>query len=190
MEDFMPISYLNDFIFCPYSLYLHQVFDYNDEEVFSAAPQQTGKSGHQKIDEEQVTATHRSKILKGIYVLSERLGIYGKIDTLYVTEKKLVESKYFISTIYQGYYYQLWAQYFALKEMSYEVDALFFFSIKDRKTYPIAIPGEAEYEELRTHIRTIARYDFEQPFTPNPEKCRHCIYASLCDKTNQDHVYA
>lgn len=189
METYLPISYLNDFIFCPYSLYLHQVFDNSEEEVYSAAPQQTGKASHINIDDEKGNKKQITKILKGIYVISNRLGIYGKIDTLYVSEKRLVESKYHITTIYKGYYYQLCAQYFALIEMGYVINTISFFSIKDRKTYLVNIPEESEFQELRQHIRTIARYDFEQEFIPNPTKCSHCIYAALCDKTQNDHVY-
>ncbi|MBS1614878.1 MAG: type V CRISPR-associated protein Cas4, partial [Bacteroidetes bacterium] len=120
METFLPISYLNDFIFCPYSLYLHQVFDNNVEELYSAAPQQVGKLHHTAIDHPP-TSRKDSQTLKGIYVLSKRLGIYGKIDTLHVAEQRLVESKYAITTLYLGYYYQLWAQYFALQEMGYTI---------------------------------------------------------------------
>ncbi|MBS1760236.1 MAG: type V CRISPR-associated protein Cas4 [Bacteroidetes bacterium] len=190
MEALMPISYLNDFIFCPYSLYLHQVFDNNTEDVYSAAPQQVGKANHAVIDAKETERIPIPKILKGIYVLSQKLGIYGKIDTLYVSEKKLVESKFSISTIYQGYYYQLWAQYFALIEMGFEVNTLSFFSIKDRKTYPVDIPTQKEFLALRAHIKTIARFDFEQTIKTNAAKCSHCIYAALCDKTEMDHVYA
>lgn len=50
METFMPITYLNDFVFCPYSIYLHQVFDNNSEDLYSANPQQIGKSAHVDID--------------------------------------------------------------------------------------------------------------------------------------------
>src|SRR5690606_33917223 len=112
METFLPITYLNDFVFCPYSIYLHQVFDNNVEEVYSAKPQQKGKSEHRDIDTiNKDEDAQPIQILKGAYVISTRLGVYGKIDTLFVTEKKLVESKYNIVTLYRGYYYQLWAQY-------------------------------------------------------------------------------
>lgn len=190
METYMPISYLNDFIFCPYSLYLHQVFDNNAEDVYSAVPQQVGKMQHTVIDSFKAATQKSTAILKGIYVISNRLGIYGKIDTLYVSEKRLVESKYHITTIYKGYYYQLWAQYFALVEMGFEINTLSFFSIKDRKTYPVELPTDKEFTELQNHIRKIARFDFEQEININPQKCSHCIYAALCDKTQLDHVYA
>lgn len=188
METFLPITYLNDFVFCPYSIYLHQVFDNSKEVVYSASPQQTGKSAHSIIDSEK--SKQQAQTIKGAYVISNRLGIYGKIDTFYIAKQKLVESKYQIKTIYKGYYYQLWAQYFALTEMGYTITELCFYSIRDKKTYSVEIPQQQEFDELRSHIRKIARFDFEQEMNVNPVKCQHCIYTSLCDKTNIDHVYA
>lgn len=189
METFLPISYLNDFLFCPYSIYLHQVFDNSSEIVYTAFPQQTGKSAHAAIDTDHGNPKE-SSIIKGAYVISNRLGIYGKIDTFHVKKHKLVESKYQINTIYLGFYYQLWAQYFALTEMGYQVDEICFYSIRDRQSHPVQLPSLKEYNELKQHIRKIARFDFEEKINVNPAKCHHCIYASLCDKTNIDHVYA
>lgn len=187
MEIFLPITYLNDFVFCPYSVYLHQVFDNSEEVVYHAEPQQKGKQAHQIIDEPN---KQQFSLIKGMYVICKALGVYGKIDTLYVEEKKLVESKYRISTLYRGYYYQIWAQYFALIEEGFSVQTLAFYSISDKKTYPIPIPEQAEFDELKAHIHNIIHFDFEQKIDINPKKCAHCIYASLCDKTNIDHVYA
>jgi len=190
METFLPITYLNDFVFCPYSIYLHQVFDNNSEDLYSAKPQLQGKIAHKDIDEfDEDTEPTKETTLKGIYVISMKLGIYGKIDTYYTKEKKLVESKYQITTIYRGYYYQLWSQYFALIEMGYPIHALYFYSIRDEKYFDVPIPSEKEYKELRTHIRHIAWFDFDTFTQTNLKKCMHCIYASLCDKTQQDHVY-
>lgn len=188
METYLPITYLNDFVFCPYSIYLHQVFDNNSEVLYSASPQQTGKSAHTIIDSEN--QKEKAHIIKGAYVISNKLRVYGKIDTYYLKKQKLVESKFQIQNIYRGYYYQLWAQYFALTEMGYNVAEICFYSIKDKKTYQVKIPKQNEFEELKNHIRKIARFDFEIEIKVNPVKCKHCIYASLCDKTNIDHVYS
>lgn len=187
METYLPITYLNDFIFCPYSLYLHQVFENSSENVFSAKPQQKGKLAHANIDSFEKEEKH---VLKGAYVISSKLGVYGKIDKFYVRDGKLVESKFQITTVYKGYVYQLWAQYFGLVEMGYEVKSISLYSIKDKKHFPIPIPGDAERKELREHIIRIAHFDFEAPLQVNVNKCKHCIYASLCDKTPLDHVYA
>lgn len=183
----MPISYLNDFVFCPYSVYLHQVFDKNSDDLFSALPQQRGKTAHWDID--QFETKELREVLKGAFIISKRLGIFGKIDTFYVLDKKLVESKYEIKTIYKGYLYQLWCQYFALIEMGYEVQFIHLYSIKNNKTIVVDIPGVSEFTELQNNIRNIAWFDFEKAITPSKEKCIRCVYASLCDKTELEHVY-
>lgn len=187
MEYLLPITYLNDFIFCPYSIYLHQVFDNSVEEVYSSSPQQKGKSAHQAIDSNSAT---KKGILKGIYVHSTKLGVYGKIDTLQLKDKKLIESKFFIKTIYKGYLFQLHAQYFALTEMGYQVKEIGFFSIKDRQAIKISLPGDKEFLELQTHIKNIKEYDFNSEIEINNNKCTHCIYCNLCDKTELQHVYS
>lgn len=188
MEFFMPISYLNDFVFCPYSVYLHQVFDNNKEETFSAKPQQKGKAAHETVDDNRTK--NSKKVLSGIYVISKQLGMYGKIDQYFVRDKILVERKYKLTTIYRGYYYQIWTQFLAMQEMGFEVKEIYFHSIANNKRYPVPLPNLNEIEELKLHIKKIARFDFEQEINVNPVKCKHCIYAALCDKTNQDHVYA
>ena len=50
MQDYISISTLNDFIFCPYSIYLHNVYMGGDEELVHATPQAKGKAAHAAID--------------------------------------------------------------------------------------------------------------------------------------------
>lgn len=38
MDDYISISQLNDFIFCPYSIYLHNVYMETDEGLYHATP--------------------------------------------------------------------------------------------------------------------------------------------------------
>lgn len=65
METLVPITYLNDFVFCPYSVYLHQVFDNSHDSIYQAEPQQRGKNAHQTID---APVTIRTQVIKGMYV--------------------------------------------------------------------------------------------------------------------------
>lgn len=51
MPDLIPISTLNDFIFCPYSIYLHNVYMETDEDNYYAIPQTRGKNAHKAVDE-------------------------------------------------------------------------------------------------------------------------------------------
>lgn len=50
MSDYIAISTLNDFIFCPYSIYLHNVYMETDEMVYHATPQTRGRSAHETVD--------------------------------------------------------------------------------------------------------------------------------------------
>ena len=38
MEDYIMISQLNDFIFCPYSIYLHNIYMEASEEIYHTTP--------------------------------------------------------------------------------------------------------------------------------------------------------
>ena len=51
MDDYILISTLNDFIFCPYSIYLHNVYMGGNEDLVLATPQTQGKAAHAAIDE-------------------------------------------------------------------------------------------------------------------------------------------
>ncbi len=125
METYIPITWLNDYIFCPYSIYLHQIYDEGTEEAFSAKPQQKGKTAHRKIDE----LSEKQEEYHGMYVISHKLRLYGKIDVYYPQNQTLIEYKYQVHKMFKGFYYQLWAQYFALIEMGYTIKSLMISSI-------------------------------------------------------------
>ena len=52
-EDYISISTLNDFIFCPYSIYLHNVYMESDEGLYHATPQTQGRIAHETVDEKK-----------------------------------------------------------------------------------------------------------------------------------------
>ena len=55
MDDYIQISTLNDFIFCPYSIYLHNIYMDADESLYHATPQTKGRIAHEKVDNKPVT---------------------------------------------------------------------------------------------------------------------------------------
>ena len=63
--------------------------------------------------------------------------IAGKIDIYNTETKTLIEKKNENKKIYDGYKYQLYAQYFSLLEMGYEVKKIFIHSLNDNKRYEI-----------------------------------------------------
>ncbi|MDR0305997.1 MAG: type V CRISPR-associated protein Cas4 [Chitinispirillales bacterium] len=188
MENYLSISTLNDFVFCPYSIYLHNVYMAADEELFHAAPQTQGKASHRAIDAQ--TYSTKQDIIVGLPVFSNEFGIAGKIDIYKSEEKSLIERKHQLNKIYKGQIYQLWAQYFCMTEMGYWIEKLSFYSISANKTYPVNIPSEDDKKEFAGFILNLRNFDPETEIPINENKCRHCVYCNLCDKTEVENVYS
>lgn len=189
MENYIHISTLNDFVFCPYSIYLQGVYMETDEGQYKAAPQARGKVAHQTTDNK--TASNRADNILSLPVYSEEYGLMGKIDVYKQKEKKLIERKYQLKQIFQGQIYQLWAQMFCLQEMGYEVTSLAFYETSTNKTIPVELPTLEEIEKFRAFIKAFRSYEpGVTAFKVNPNKCRHCVYCNLCDKTTEDNVYS
>lgn len=183
----IPISNLNDFIFCPVSIYFHQLYGEMDRIAHQDSPQLKGSAAHEAID--SGTYSDSKRFLLGISVYSEQYGVYGKIDILDLKKEELIERKRKIKTIYDGYVFQLYAQFFALTEMGYSVKNLAFYSSSDNKKYPIPLPQDNEemlnkFEQTIEKINSFDPEGFEQE---NKEKCRNCIYEPACDRTIKEH---
>ena len=142
MDDYIPISTLNDFIFCPYSIYLHNVYMESDEGLYHATPQTKGRNAHETIDTKK--ASNRTEDLQSLPIISERYKLMGKIDLYRGRVKKLIERKYQLKNIYQGQIYQLWTQYLCMTEMGYEVKEIAFYEISTNKMIPVALPTEEQ----------------------------------------------
>jgi len=186
-EDYIPISTLNDFIFCPYSIYLHNVYVGTDDDVYQAFPQVRGDISHETI--ENKTYGGNNDIITSLTVYSNELGIVGKIDIYNKVECILIERKYELKKIYNGQIYQLWAQYFCMMEMGYDVKSLEFYEMSRNKKYPIDIPDDFKKRELINFIDEFRNFNPESYSYINPNKCVHCIYCNLCDKGSFINVY-
>lgn len=186
-EDIISISTLNDFIFCPYSIYLHNVYENTDESLFHASPQTQGRIAHETVDEKK--SSTRRNILQSLPVFSEKYGLMGKIDIYDAEKKYLVERKYQLRQIYQGQIYQLWAQMFSLQEMGYEVERMAFHEISTKQSHPVDMPTDEDIRQFELFLQAFRDYNPTQTFCQNPNKCQHCVYCALCDKTVNDNVY-
>ena len=184
-ENYVKISNLNDFMFCPRSIYFHNLYSDFNESLFHSSCQQEGRDAHKNIDEMKYSS--RKSVLQGIDVHSEELGITGKIDLLDLDGKRLIERKKKIRKIYFGNYLQIFAQYFCLIEMGYEIKSLCFHSLDDNKRYDLDLPTAEDREKLKKVLSEMRNFDLENPdFSQNPAKCRACIYRELCDYYNDE----
>lgn len=187
MNDYISISTLNDFIFCPYSIYLHNVYMEADEGLYHATPQTKGRIAHAGVDN-KTYSTRKSDIMS-LSVCSEEWKLIGKIDLYKQDRKLLIERKYRLKNIFKGQIYQLWAQYICMIEMGYDVEALAFYETSTNKMFPIELPDEDGLAELKTFMSTFRNFTPDMFVTININKCTHCIYCNLCDKTNMENVY-
>jgi CRISPR-associated protein Cas4 len=181
MEAYLPISFLNDFIFCPRSIYFHQLYGRMSTKVYHSSVQTRGLNAHKTVDNK--TYSTSKNILQGIEVYSETYRLCGKIDIYDQQKKLLTERKKKIITIYDGYIYQLYAQYYCLTEMGYKVDKLRLYSMDDNKSHYIDLPSnnhvhQQGFEKL---IGQISNFNLTASFRPNANKCKQCIYNNLCD---------
>ncbi len=180
MENPINITALNDFIFCPISIFFHNLYSDTQRELYQCEDQINGTNAHKSIDNNEFSTDQ--KVIQGISVYCEKYSLIGKIDMFYPKSGKLVERKKKIKTIYDGYVFQLYGQYFAMKEMGYAVKSLSFHSMDDNKNYPVPLPEEdsemlEKFEKTVKDINSFDIFDYEQT---NHEKCSRCIYSPIC----------
>lgn len=180
MEPYIQISQLNDFIFCPKSIFFHKLYGKYSVSLYHERPQTAGKLAHETIDKGRYSSLKR--YIPGLELYSERCNLCGKLDIYDLETHSIIERKNRIKKIYDGYIYQLHAQYFCMIEMGYTVKNLFLHSLQDNKRYPIDLPNDESTKLFDELVQSINRFDPAQKgFSQNPEKCRRCIYSELCD---------
>ena len=177
MEPYIQISKINDFMYCPVSIYLHSLYENFNTKTYHQTPQIAGNINHEAI--ESGTYTTSSNFVMGMEVSSERYNLVGKIDIYDKRRQALVERKTRVKTIYPGYRYQLYAQYFCMMEMGYEVKSLFIHSLEDNKRYRIPIPRKKERKEFEDVLRRMREFDMKDMQKHSCERCAKSIYGTL-----------
>ena len=177
MESYIQISKINDFLYCPRSVYLHSIYENFSDKTFHESAQVIGRLKHQSI--EDGTYSSAKRYLQALPVFSDEYGIAGKIDIYDSVSKHLTERKTRVKHIYEGYVMQLYAQYFCMKEMGYQIDKLFLYSMEDNKKYEIKIPEEAEKKRFEEIIGQIKNYDPLADKGHSCSKCENSIYGTL-----------
>lgn len=177
MESYIQISKINDFFYCPVSIYLHSLYENFNTKTYHQTPQIAGTLNHESVEKDTYSTSRR--YVCGLEVGSERYNLVGKID-IYDRERKcLIERKTRIKTIYPGYRYQLYAQYFCMKEMGFDVRELFIHSLEDNKRYKIPTPKKKERGEFEEVLRKMREFGPEDMRKHSCERCARSIYGTL-----------
>ena len=180
METTITISKINDFIFCPVSIYFHMLDDDTERVLYQSEYQLNGSTVHESIDSR--TYSDKKNILQGIDIYSEKYNLSGKIDLFDVDTGILTERKNRIVNIYDGYVFQVYAEYFCLKEMGYEVNSIRLYSMVDNKVFPLEKPEENNemYNKFISTLDSMEKFNLENFVPQNINKCEKCIYENLC----------
>ena len=179
MHSYIQISKINDFVFCPRSVYLHTIYDNFQKKTYQRTPQIAGTFAHTSID--RGTYSSRKRFMMATEVYSEAYELCGKIDVYDRQTHTLIERKRTVKQVYDGYRYQLYAQMVCLQEMGYEVADLKIHSLTDNKRYHIGLPSDGQWGEFIQLLNTIKQYDISQaPILHGSAKCAQCIYQPLC----------
>jgi CRISPR-associated exonuclease Cas4 len=183
MDDIIKISNINDFIFCPASIYFHNLYGNEEKPMFQSKYQLDGTKAHETVDKGKYSTS--AGIITSLDVYSEKYRIVGKIDIYDGNKKLLIERKKHVSQIFDGYIFQLYAQYFCMTEMGYDISKLRIHSIDDNKNYPVHLPDEDEdmYKKFDDILNQMRCFDLEAFEQDNERKCSRCIYADACDRT-------
>lgn len=177
MESYIKISNINDFLYCPVSIYLHSIYENFNTKAYHQTPQVVGSLHHKSIDEGAYSTAKRYEMAKEVW--SEEFGLAGKIDVYDNQTKTLIERKTRVKTIYQGYRYQLYAQYFCMKEMGYEVNKLLIHSLEDNKRYSIPIPNDDEINEFAALLKEMRSFDMSKIKNHKCKRCSESIYSPM-----------
>ena len=186
LEEPISISNLNDFIFCPISIYFHNLYGNVNTLLFQDTAQINGSFVHEKVDNNEYS--DEKSVLQGISVYCEQYNLIGKIDVFNTQTGILTERKKKITTIYDGYIFQLYAQCFALREMGYTVNEIRFYSFDDNKTHRVELP-ENDEEMFSKFIKLLGDIEAFNAdlFVPSTiAKCEKCIYEPLCDRSMEE----
>lgn len=182
MDDYIIISNLNDFMFCLASIYFHNLYGSADTMTYQSSSQINGTSAHEAVD--NGTYSGSKNVITSMEVYSEKYNLVGKIDIYNADTKVLTERKRHIKTIYDGYIFQIYAQYFAMIEMGYEVKKLRLYSMVDNKMYSVNLPKDDEvmFSKFENTIENIRNFSMDNFNQDNVEKCKKCIYEPACDR--------
>lgn len=184
MDDFLPISALQHYAFCPRQFALIHVEQAWEENYWTAQ----GRLLHERVDNGEPEQRGNVRFERGVAVISHRLRITGKLDLLEIESRPPgrffpVEYKRGKPKVEDWDRVQVCAQTICLEEMRnicIEEGALWYWQVRQRERVVID-------DALRIHTETIiaeAQRVLSDGVTPKPVfdvRCRACSLIDLCE---------
>jgi len=183
-EDFIMISALQHYVYCPRQCGLIHVDDVWNENLFTTR----GKILHQKVDSDTYETRGDIKTVRGLRIHSCRLGITGKCDVVEFRETKNgqeilpVEFKSGKPKEDISDKVQLCAQVLCLEEMlnkPISKGAFFYGKIRRRSLIEIDSALRRQTEDVISKVREIVSSQ-TVPSAEYDAKCRNCSLIDIC----------
>jgi len=184
LEDYIAISALQHYAYCPRQFALIHVEQAWAENRFTAE----GQLLHQRVDSNEVEQRGSVRYERSVSLVSHRFGLIGKMDLLEIESGH--PSRYFPVEYKRGKpkleewdKIQLCAQAFCIEEMqnvSVQEGAIWYWEVRRRD--PVAI--DSQLRELTLLTISGARALIETGVTPKPQvsrtRCRACSLQEIC----------
>lgn len=183
-DDFIMISALQHYIFCPRQCGLIHIDDVWQENLFTVR----GEILHEKVDSDSYETRGEVKTVRGLRIHSYKYGIVGRCDVvefrqtskgkeIFPVEFKAGQPKEDISDKVQ-----LCAQVFCLEEMlntHINKAALFYGKIRRRNIIDIDLQLRTQTEEVINNVRRLIS-EKKIPIIEYSAKCRNCSLINVC----------
>lgn len=180
-EELVPISFLNDYLYCPRRCGLHHVEGLWSENVHTMS----GQLEHQHIHDEGQEYSGCVRIVRALPLVSRLYGLVGKADAVEMATGEPpspVDYKHGPKRQWENDDVQLCAQALCLEEMlgvSVERGAIFHAKTRRRRT----VEFSDELRALTLETAEAVRRLLAQARTPAPEpkpQCQGCSIRGFC----------
>lgn len=183
-DDFIMISALQHYIFCPRQCGLIHIDDVWQKNLFTVR----GEILHEKVDSDSYETRGDVKTVRGLRIHSYKYGIVGRCDVvefrqtskgkeIFPVEFKAGQPKEDISDKVQ-----LCAQVFCLEEMlntQINKAAFFYGKIRRRNVIDIDLQLRTQTEDVINSVRRLIS-EKKIPIIEYSAKCRNCSLINVC----------
>lgn len=185
----LKVTDIKQYIYCPRILYYQYCFPV---EKKNTAKMDIGKNSHNMIENlEKRRQLKKYNLTEGVsffekYLVSDNLGLSGKIDRVLVSNAKYypVDYKNSDKKVFENHIYQLTGYALLLEDIyKTKVDTGFIYLILSNKIFDIYI--EKSYKDEVKRIIDDIRFLIDNEFMPekadNINKCIDCEYRRFCN---------
>lgn len=184
--DYIPLRYLNEYVYCPRLGYLELVYSEFEDNIFTV----DGAIKHRAVEKEKGKNGNSETVhMTSVLLSSEDLGLIGKIDLLEIDEGNYFPVEYKRGKIpnkeqkiYDPEKIQLCAQGLLLRDNGYPCSKGYLYFADSHRRIEVPFDGELiqRTRSLIREFRKIISCDEPPPPLVNSRKCIGCSLNKIC----------